>query len=906
MGRKLLLGGAILLLANSSYLAAFATPSLFYAANVLLHVGLGFLFVVLLVWWLRREGQFGLLLVTGLAGALGLFLSVAGATRPHNWALWAHVAAGVLAMALLAGYLRRRSYNVALAAALIFPLAAAAYHWRYPDPWARIHNSSPPTSMDGEGDGPNGPFFPSSAQTVSGGKIPSNFFMESEACKRCHTDIYNQWYSSVHHFASFNNQFYRKSVEYMQEVTGGPRPSKWCAGCHDHALLFNGMFDRPIGETVNTPEAQAGLGCMSCHAVVQVKDSMGNGGFRIEYPPLHDLANSKNLVVRALHDFLTYADPEPHRRTFLKPFMRKQAPEFCSACHKVHLDVPVNSYRWIRGFNEYDNWQASGVSGQGARSFYYPKEAQTCTGCHMPLVKSGDAGNINGHVHSHRFPAANTAVPFANQDAEQLRVTEEFLKNGILSVDIFGLVPQAPEAPERGVTGRAEGGPKLATTFAVGEEAMAMGGGVVRPAAPVLAPLDTAQPLVRPGDTVRVEVVVRTRKIGHFFPGGTVDAFDVWVELEAQDEQGRTIFHSGYVEDGGRGPVEPGAHFYRSLLLDKHGNPIDKRNAFAARSVLYTRLIPPGAADTIHYRLQIPKDAGNLVRLKAKVNYRKFSWYYTRFAYTGVSGAGDFTPHYDDRPLSFTGDTSRVSGNLKQIPKLPIVTIAEASAVLRVGQASTPVQISHYKGSSEDRERWNDYGIGLLLQGDLKAAEAAFRKVTELDPGYADGWLNVARCLVQEGETEAAKPWIEKALGIDSRLARAHFFKALALKADGNYDGALAELAMVLAQYPRDRVALNQAARVYFLKRDYRRAVEAGQKVLEVDPEDLQAHYTLMLSYRGLGDQQRAAHEEKLYLRFKAEESSQTITGDYRRVHPEDNNERQMIHEHASVKLPGA
>ena len=32
--------------------------------------------------------------------------------------------------------------------------------------------------------------------------------------------------------------------------------------------------------------------------------------------------------------------------------------EFCSTCHKVHLDGPVNDYRWLRGFNDYDNWQA--------------------------------------------------------------------------------------------------------------------------------------------------------------------------------------------------------------------------------------------------------------------------------------------------------------------------------------------------------------------------------------------------------------------------------------------------------------------------------------------------------------------------------------------------------------------
>ena len=57
----------------------------------------------------------------------------------------------------------------------------------------------------------------------------------------------------------------------------------------------------------------------------------------------------------------------------------------------------------------------------------------------------------------------------------------------------------------------------------------------------------------------------------------------------------------------------------------------------------------------------------------------------------------------------------------------------------------------------EDRERWNDWGIGLLLQGDLKGAEYAFLQVTEAEPGYADGWLNVARALIQEGETDAAQ-----------------------------------------------------------------------------------------------------------------------------------------------------
>ena len=106
--------------------------------------------------------------------------------------------------------------------------------------------------MTEEGAGPSSPFWPSSARTNTGGLIPSDFFMDSKLCGECHKDIYEQWNGSMHHFASFNNRFYRKTIEHMQELSG-TQGSKWCAGCHDHAVFFNGRFDRPIKEQVDTP-----------------------------------------------------------------------------------------------------------------------------------------------------------------------------------------------------------------------------------------------------------------------------------------------------------------------------------------------------------------------------------------------------------------------------------------------------------------------------------------------------------------------------------------------------------------------------------------------------------------------------------------------------------------------------
>src|SRR5262245_57880627 len=492
--RRLMAAAAfVVLLLNSAYLAAYATPSLFYFANVVLHIALGIALTVVGVGYvLKLRGMhvsiaaalFAAGLLLSVAAVTGVYLTTAGASG-HARVLQVHIGSATLGSLALVVWLiqvaSRRADRVARRAAMattVVLLAATSVAFvqaqRYDrgrrDAYRIVNPHVPPASMEQEGPGKSSPFFPSSANTSVNGIIPAKFFQTSEMCGRCHRDIYEQWKSSMHRFSSFNNQWYRKSIEYMQD-TIGTMPSKWCAGCHDHAVFFNGRFDRPIREQIETPEAQAGLGCTSCHAITRVGSTMGQGDFVVEYPPLHDLAVSDQPVLRFVHDRLTYIDPQPHRETFLKPFHREQTAEFCSSCHKVHLDQPVNNYRWFRGFNDYDNWQASGISGEGARSFYYPPKSQKCADCHMATVKSDDPAAKNGVVKSHRFAAANTAVPFVNGDRAQLEAVQNFLRDGQISVDVFGLVRgAAPAAAGEKVARSSE--PTLSSTFAVGEESM--------------------------------------------------------------------------------------------------------------------------------------------------------------------------------------------------------------------------------------------------------------------------------------------------------------------------------------------------------------------------------------------------------------------------------------------------
>ncbi len=917
--------GVLVLVVTAAYLFAFPSATIFYAANVILHVGLGVLVTLgLLIFLVRGIGTETILAKVGwlllLAGALtGIVLIRLGTAHRFKMWLFAHIALSVVAVFfLVAAWLSQKGWlgagivqqTMRMMVLLAVTAGISSTVW-----WAReyagkdryVVNNPPisPASMDQEGDGPHGKFFPSSAQTTDGKYIPSEYFLQSQACERCHADIYKQWDSSAHHFSSFNNQWYRKSIEYMQGVSG-VQPSKWCAGCHDPALLFSGMMDQPIQQNINKPEAKAGLSCLMCHSIVQVKGTMGQGDFTLEYPRLHALAASKNPYIRKLHDFMVRLNPEPHRRVFLKPFMREQVPEFCSGCHKVHLDVPVNHYRWIRGLNEYDNWQASGVSGQGARAFYYPATSMMCADCHMPLVPSKDEGNIDGYVHSHRFPGANTAVPTANEDSAQLLASQKFLQDKQVSVDIFAVSPAGGESEK----GKNSGYPKqeLSTAFAVGEEAdLALPRGPAGEARPLTAPLGRVDAAVQSGEDIVVDVVVRTRKVGHFFPGGTVDAFDVWLELQAVDERGQVIYWSGKVEDGGNGPVEPGAHFYKSLQIDEHGNPINKRNAWASRAVVYVKLIPPGAADTVHFRMHVPENAGEKITLHSKLNYRKFQWWNTQFMFAGkqdsATGNPKVSPDYDDRKVSFTGDMSNLSSTMKGIPNLPIVVVAEDTKTVRVLPRTAKAPAPETVWFKDDWTRWNDFGIGLFLQGDLKGAEQAFSKITEMDPQNADGWTNVGRVRVQEGNTEGAKEVLLKALALKPGLARANFFYGRVLKEEGMYDEAAQVLQAVLVQFPRDRVVRNELGRVLFLQKRYADAVAEFQKTLAIDPEDLQANYNLMLCYTGLGDEGKANVHKERYMRFKADESAQALTGAYRQKHPEDNNERQAVHEHVSVAL---
>ena len=158
----------VLTVVNAAYVAALPSATIFYVANVLLHPVLAGATVA----WLllkKRPPQAGRALPLLLAALIGLWLVRYGATTNHFTVLWAHIAFGIVGLALLLPQWRWISGLAALT------LVASVI--RYEAPKARIRNPyTPPLSMTDEGAGPKSPFWPSSANTNTGGFPPGEAY----------------------------------------------------------------------------------------------------------------------------------------------------------------------------------------------------------------------------------------------------------------------------------------------------------------------------------------------------------------------------------------------------------------------------------------------------------------------------------------------------------------------------------------------------------------------------------------------------------------------------------------------------------------------------------------------------------------------------------------------------------
>jgi tetratricopeptide (TPR) repeat protein len=716
-----------------------------------------------------------------------------------------------------------------------------------------LHSAHPRKNQAGSVEGKKY-FEPSLARTASGNFIPARTMMMDSYCLTCHKDAYQGWFHSAHHFSSFNNKPYLFSVRETRQVSlkrdGNVKAARWCAGCHDVVPFFSGAFDDPNFDDVHHPTSQAGITCTACHAITHVNSTKGNADYTIDEPIHYPFAYSTNRLLQYINQQLVKAKPEFHKKTFLKPFMRSA--EFCSTCHKVSIPGELNHYKdFLRGQNHYDTYLLSGVSGHGARSFYYPDQAkQNCAACHMPLKASDDFGanffnatnNSTRFIHNHLFPAANTGLAHILGDTNLFSASEEFLK-GSLRVDIFGIKE----------------------------------GGTID--APVKGPLRPQVPVLKRGGHYLLEVVLRTLKVGHPFSQGTVDSNEIWVDARLGNG-GEAVGRSGGL--GRHREVDPWSHFINVYMLDRNGNRIDRRNPQDIFTPLYNHQIPPGAGQVVHYDFTVPEDQNAPLTVEVKLQYRKFDAIYMNYV--------NDTNYVKGGPLTYTND-------------LPITTIAADKITFPVEGIGTVV--TNEDSKIPTWQRWNDYGIGLFTEGNTGAekgeliqATEAFTQVQKL--GRVDGPVNLARVYFKEGRLDDTVAGLQRAAKFDPPAPRwtVAWFSGLVDKQNGFLDKAITEFRSILEdRYPeldqrgfdfsKDYEVINELGQTYYERSKMERgnpegmktflnlAAETFQKTLALDSENLTAHYTLALIYTQLGDETKAAYHRKEHEKYLPDYNAQ-------------------------------
>jgi tetratricopeptide (TPR) repeat protein len=318
-------------------------------------------------------------------------------------------------------------------------------------------------------------------------------------------------------------------------------------------------------------------------------------------------------------------------------------------------------------------------------------------------------------------------------------------------------------------------------------------------------------------------------------------------------------------------------------MLDKDGNRINRRNPQDIRIPLYNHQIPPGAGQVVHYGFQLPQEMSDHLTIEVKLQYRKFDTEYMQIvAERAKEGDNAIRGHVPGEPY----------GN-----PLPIVTMATDTVTLKVAGVETELAAQPVRDIPE-WQRWNDYGIGLLLEGkaELRQAEDAFRRVEELN--RFDGPLNLARVYFNEGRLNEAVEAINRASEYTDPPPPTWtiaWFSGVTNRQQGRLDEAEQNFRSLLEtrvpdrgfDFSRDYESWNMLGVTLFDKakqvrsaaqKEERRelltqAVDAFQRTLELDVENFTAHHNLQQLYQLLGDAEKSAEHRALHQRYKEDDT---------------------------------
>lgn len=395
------------------------------------------------------------------------------------------------------------------------------------------------------------------------------------------------------------------NVIYKAAVMGNSKESCGEYGCHQ--FVFNDWLESPHRRSNNVffqkarelavqkhGEPVAKL-CAGCHDPISLfSGSIENGALMAEEAKdegiscmvCHSMTPHKKMVADGSYTFFVPArffeyvqttfTSHTLKKEHLKDFFNTDAlrdPDYCGACHRVIL--PKGSAGRTQDVflqDPYTSWKEGPFHNKKHPKF---KKEQTCQNCHMPRTAVQERpAQIVLKTANHRFAVTNSAVPFVYGDEKQIEKVREFLQSGIVKISVRNA--------------RVDNG------------------------------------------VLRITVRVQNRETGHVFPAGPLDINEVWLEINVQNEKGKTVYHSGFVDKNGY--VDKSALFFKVRELDKNGKEITHHDVLSVAKTERVRVLEPLESRDETYEVKLPPGIER-AHVFARLRFRKFNQEFTDWVF---------------------------------------------------------------------------------------------------------------------------------------------------------------------------------------------------------------------------------------------------------------------------------
>ena len=385
-------------------------------------------------------------------------------------------------------------------------------------------------------------------------------------CGECHKQIYDEWSSSQHAYASISPMFHAFEQKF-QELTKGT-VGTFCVRCHQ-------QVGTQLGENREKPLwamsqiSREGVSCITCHRVKEQYNKV-NGERRVEPGKIFDPVygtGEKSVIKDIIADKETYSVKtskdgrglDIHNGMMTNPQLSKS--EFCVSCHQVAVNLGIKlEIVW-------DQYRDSPARKAGV----------SCQDCHMGKVPGKPEGyatapsavvggkEINpGRKHAdHRFigPGYSIAHPgiFPHNVKAQTITMKDWLEFdwragwGTPEFEDKVAVGKAKVAfPKRWADAldREDARQILDENLAKLDVRDKIRKQVMENGAQVDGPFIESDPKV--GNTLAFSYNIKNVNSGHNLPSGSLGAQpQLWVNVALVDPDGKNVWESGYVDSNG-------------------------------------------------------------------------------------------------------------------------------------------------------------------------------------------------------------------------------------------------------------------------------------------------------------------------------------------------------------------